>query len=134
MDEFSRKGRLEEGTVQARTGSCRKMQQAVQDAEPLQLGTCWLLRHLPGSADNYRWFWEKGKVQVSMNSCEEGDHVGNVKDTSANIHLVLGLVVQACHPSYCSPGRRIKSSSLPSLFQESKNSLGNLLRPCFKLK
>lgn len=84
-----RKGQSRQRT---RTGNYRQIQQAMQDAKPLQLGACWLLRHLPGSADNYRWFWEKGKVHVSMDSCEEGDHVGNVKDTSANIHLVLGLV------------------------------------------
>lgn len=115
MDEFSRKARQGKGRSRER-GSDRKLQGqwAVQDAKPQQLGICWFRRHLPGSADNYRWFWEKGKAQVSMDSCEEDDHAGNAKNTSANTHLVLGLVVQACSASYFRAGsRRIKSLRPP---------------------
>lgn len=49
-----------------------------------------------------------------MDSCEEDDHAGNAKNTSANTHLVLGLVVQACSASYFRAGsRRIKSLRPP---------------------
>lgn len=60
-----------------------------------------------------------------MASGEEGDHVGNAKDTSANLHLVPAWW---CRPVISATSEveagGLKVHGLPGLHKEAKNSLG----------